>query len=164
MQAPRKHTIKEKGAALRLRLSDRWSHFREEMRHPRRLVVMDPETLKEKLSLQLTGTNLFVGIGTAIIVLILITGMLIAFTPLHNLIPGYINDRAVEQSYENARTIDSLEQVIHSQQLYIEDIQAIIDGRPLDTLTHTKANAGDKEMPYRHTQADTLLLKEMGAR
>ena len=51
--------MNEKGAAMRLRLSSKWQDFRERMRHKHRLVVMDTDTLQEKFSMELTGTNLF---------------------------------------------------------------------------------------------------------
>ena len=82
--------IKEKGAALRLRLSDKWQDFRERMHHKHRFVVMDTDTFKETFSIELTGTNVFTYVGISIIVLLIIASLIIAFTPLRGIIPGYI--------------------------------------------------------------------------
>ena len=45
MDNPEQNSIKEKGAALRLRLSDKWQDFRERMHHKHRFVVMGPNSL-----------------------------------------------------------------------------------------------------------------------
>lgn len=52
--------------------------FRELMRHKHKFVVMDTNTFTEKFSFQLSGTNLFVGVGIAAIVLVALTTLLIA--------------------------------------------------------------------------------------
>ena len=64
------------------------------IKHKHRFVVMDTDTFKEKLSFQLSGVNLFVAVGATIIVLILLTTVLIAFTPMREWIPGYKIGRA----------------------------------------------------------------------
>ena len=104
--------MNEKGAAMRLRLSSKWQDFRERMRHKHRLVVMDTDTLQEKFSMELTGTNLFTYVGIFVIVMIILTSLLIAFTPLRNLVPGYIKPELKEETARNAQIIDSLEVII----------------------------------------------------
>ena len=76
--------IKEKGAAMRLRLSSKWQDFRERMRHKHRLVVLDTETFQEKFSMELTGVNIFTYAGITVIVLIVLTSLLIAFAGGHH--------------------------------------------------------------------------------
>ncbi len=63
------------------------------IKHKHRFVVLDTDTYKEKFSFQLSGANLFVTLGITMIVLIMLTTVLIAFTPLRELIPGYTNNR-----------------------------------------------------------------------
>ena len=98
MDSERSNAIKEKGAALRLRLSDKWQDLRERMHHKHRFVVIDTDTFQEKFSIELTGVNLFTYAGISIIVLIVLTSLLIAFTPLRALVPGYIKPELKEQS------------------------------------------------------------------
>lgn len=116
-------SIKEKGAALRLRLSDNWQNFSERMHHKHRLVLMDTDTFKEKFSMELTGVNVFTAVGISAIVLIVLTTVLIAFTPLRGLIPGYVSNEQREEIVRNAQTIDSLEVVINQHEQYIATIQ-----------------------------------------
>ena len=112
MDSQRLNTIKEKGAALRLRLSNNWQDFRERMHHKHRLVLMDTDTFKEKFSMELTGVNIFTYVGISVIALLLLSMLLIAFTPLHNLVPGYIKPEQREEIARSAQTIDSLERII----------------------------------------------------
>ena len=54
---------------------------------------MDTDTYKEKWSVELSATNLFVWGGISIIILIVLTSLIIAFTPLRELIPGYTSNK-----------------------------------------------------------------------
>jgi len=56
-----------------------------------RLVIMHDETLEERLTFRLTRLNVFIASGLLIIILIILTTILIAFTPLREYIPGYTN-------------------------------------------------------------------------
>lgn len=136
--------------------------FRELMRHKHKFVVMDTNTFSEKFSFQLSGTNLFVGVGIAAIVLVALTTLLIAFTPLRELIPGYTNARAVQQTYDNAQRVDSLEARLEQQEWMLRTMRAVLRGEDLgreadslrrDTLAALPAVA----KAYRRSKEDSLL-------
>ena len=154
--------IKEKGAAMRLRLSSNWQDFRERLRHKHRLSVMDTDTLQERFSMELTGLNLFTYVGVSVIVLIVITSLLIAFTPMRNLVPGYIKPELKEETVRNAQIIDSLEVIIAQHEQHIGIIQDVLNGKEFHTETDTAARSvEDEEVVYRHTRADSLLRQEI---
>ena len=152
----------KKGAAMRLRLSAKWQDFQERMRHKHRLVVLDTDTLQEKFSMEVTGLNLFTYVGISVIVLIILTSLLIAFTPLRNLVPGYIKPELKEEVIRSAQTIDSLEVIIDQHEQHIAIIQDVLNGKEFrtekDTVTQTVT---DEEVVYRHTRADSLLRQEI---
>ena len=136
------------------------------IKHKHRFVVMDTDTFKEKFSFQLSGTNLFVTVGITVILLILLTTVLIAFTPLREWIPGYTNEAMVEQAYNNARKIDSLEAKVSEQEWLVGTIQAILSGKDLgaeaDTLRgDTTATLEQIARVYRRSVEDSLLRKEV---
>lgn len=139
--------------------------IKDVMKNRHRFVVMDEDTYKEKFSFQLTGMNLFVTIGIAIIVLILLTALLIAFTPLRELIPGYSNTRMTKQTYQNALVIDSLEQKLANQEQQLADIKAIMMGKNPDDLRHDTARSGNDSAAtpsttasdYHRSKDDSLL-------
>ena len=154
--------MNEKGAAMRLRLSSKWQDFRERMRHKHRLVVMDTDTLQEKFSMELTGTNLFTYVGIFVIVMIILTSLLIAFTPLRNLVPGYIKPELKEETARNAQIIDSLDVIIDQHEQHIAIIQDILGGKEFRTAKDTSTRVvNDQEVVYRHTKADSLLRQEI---
>lgn len=155
-------SLKAKGAAMRLRLFSKWQNFRERMRHKRRIVVLDTETFKEHFSLELSASNVFVVVGASVIVLIVLTTLLIIFTPLRGMVPGYVNPEMVEQTYRNAQTIDSLEHIIDAQNHMIANIQDIIDGKEISSLDiPTSDSLSDEEIVFTHTQADKDLRREI---
>jgi hypothetical protein len=165
MDSQRLNTIKEKGAALRLRLSNNWQDFRERMYHKHRLVLMDTDTFKEKFSMELTGVNIFTYVGISVIALLLLSMLLIAFTPLHNLVPGYIKPEQREEIARSAQTIDSLERIIEDHDQMIAAIQAVVSGKPLTEEQQQQAQQIEEEaIQYKHSKADSLLRKEIEAK
>ena len=162
MDSDSSNRMKEKGAAMRLRLSDKWQDFHERMRHKHRLVVLDTDTLQEKFSMELTGLNLFTYVGISVIVLIILTSLLIAFTPLRNLVPGYIKPELKEETVRNAQIIDSLEVIIDQHEQHIAIIQDVLNGKEFRVEKDTSEQiVTDEEIVYRHTRADSLLRKEI---
>ena len=93
------------------------------------MAVLDTDTYKEKISFQLSGVNIFVFLGVTSLVLIFLTALLLAFTPLRELIPGYSNTGMVEQTYENARVIDSLETELKRQEVEISKAQMPLNAK-----------------------------------
>lgn len=162
MDSDSQKSIKEKGAAMRLRLSSKWRDFRERMCHKHRLVVLDTDTFQEKFSVELTGVNIFTYVGITVILLIVLTSLLIAFTPLHNLVPGYIKPELREESIRNAQIIDSLEVVIGQHEQHIAIIQDVIGGKDYHSIKDTATYIDDdEEIVYRHTRADSLLRQDI---
>ena len=132
------------------------------IKHKHRFVVMDTDTFKEKFSFQLSGINLFVTIGITIIVLILLTTILIAFTPLREYIPGYTNNEMVEQTYANARKVDSIEEMLAEQEWLVATVQAVLRGEAVneefDSLrADSTATLSQLALVYRHSVEDSLL-------
>ena len=128
-----------------------------------RFVVMDTETFKEKFSFQLSGINLFVTIGITIIVLILLTTILIAFTPMREWIPGYTNTAAVEQTYANAKKLDSLQVQLENQEWMVATLQAVLRGETLGEMPQLDSSASLQQVTsvYRRSKEDSLLRLEV---
>ena len=64
--------------------------IKKDLGHKQRFVIIDSETFRERWSFQLSAKNLFVAVGLSVIVLVVLTTILIAFTPLREYIPGYM--------------------------------------------------------------------------
>lgn len=146
-------------------IKERWSGIREELHMKHRLVILDDTTLREKWSFRLSGTNLFVAIGLSVIILIALTTVLIAFTPLREFIPGYTRSELVEQTYRNAYLADSLEQVLNQQEIQLENIKLIISGKQMPGeefyKKHTDTSQKVQDVNYTHSEADSVLREEI---
>lgn len=131
-----------------------------------RLVIMNDETFEEKVSLKLTKLNVMVVVGTIIILLIIGTAYIIAFTPLKEFIPGFSNLNIQNDIYELSIRADSLENNLHQKDLYIHNIKNVIEGKlvnaidePIkdeDTLKKMNPNYKDK-----NSYEDSLFRVEM---
>lgn len=170
-----KDTNIAKGVARRLRLLrsklQRWhkevtnkaKNLKVKLQRKQRLVVMDAETYRERWSYRLSAQNLFVGIGIVVIILMVLIFLLIAFTPLHNLIPGYTNGEMIEQTYRNMNTLDSLETKVNNQEQMMAVLSSMVAGEEMgeqvveDTVTQQKVSG----KPDRRNKADSLLRDEI---
>lgn len=165
MDDSNRNAIKEKGAAMRLRLSNKWQDFRERMHHKHRFVVMDTDTFKETFSVELTGVNVFTYVGITVIVFLVLASLLIAFTPLRGLVPGYVKPELREEVIRNAQIVDSLEVVIDQHEQHIKIIQDVINGKTIANEVSAPADVVDeKDIVYRHSSADSLLRKDIEQR
>ncbi len=154
-----------------MRIKEWWAKLRSKpvtdvIKHKHRFVVMDTDTFKEKFSFQLSGVNLFVTVGITVIVLILLTTVLIAFTPLREWIPGYTDNAMIEQTYANARKIDSLETQLSEQEWLVNTIQAVLSGKELgDDADNVRSDSTSTlqqlAVVYRRSHDDTLLREEV---
>ena len=154
-----------------MKIKEWWAKLRSKpvtdvIKHKHRFVVMDTDTFKEKFSFQLSGINLFVTIGITVIVFILLTTVLIAFTPLREWIPGYTDNAMVEQTYANARKIDSLETLLSEQEWMVGTIQAVLSGKEMgheadSLLADTSSTLQQMAAVYRRSEEDSLLRLEV---
>lgn len=138
--------------------------LREVIKHKHRFVVMDQNTYKEKLSFQLSGINIFVTVGISMIVLVVLTTLLIAFTPLRELIPGYTSTKLVEQSFKNEQMIDSLIHVLDTQEWMLSNMQDVLEGKQMpgeESVHHQDSAKTHQNIQYTHSKEDSLLRKEM---
>ncbi len=107
------------------------SGFLKKLHHKYRLVIMNHDTLEEKLNISLTRFNVFILGGTMAIFLVVATIYLIAFTPLKEYIPGYADFNTRQVLRELSLRADSLENNLRQKDLYIMNIRNIVEGRDL---------------------------------
>ncbi len=63
--------------------------FAKKLLHKYRLVILNEDTFEERFAIKLTRLNVFVITSISSILLIMLTILLIAFTPLREYIPRY---------------------------------------------------------------------------
>lgn len=100
-----------------------------------KLTIVNENTLEEVVGLRVSKLNGLSVLLSVLTVLFLIAACIIAFTPLRNYLPGYMNSEVRSQIVANALRVDSLQTMLHQQNLYIMNIQDIFSGQvPIDSV------------------------------
>ncbi len=92
------------------------------------LQLVNEDTFEERFSLRLTRLNVFVWVSLTAIVLIVLTTVLIAFTPIREYIPGYSSQALERQDADLYFKSDSLQQLLSYQSEYVSNIQKVLIG------------------------------------
>ena len=103
--------------------------FKQKLINKYRLVILNEDTFEEKLSFNLTRLNVFI-FGTLFSVVIIVsTIFLIAFTNLREYIPGYSSTELKKDATQLVYKVDSLNQVLEVNNLYIEKVKELLTGK-----------------------------------
>ena len=132
-----------------------------------RLVVMNDETYEEKASFNLRPLNVFVTLGLSIILLVILTTFLIAFTALREYIPGYADLKTQRRVFNLVLRTDSMEKALAARDLYMTNIRNIIDGTAgIDSGNATLGDPAKYDTIHRlrKSQEDSLLRLEIESR
>lgn len=141
-----------------------WKYLLRRIRDKYRLVLLNEETLEERISFKLSRLNVFVAIGLMSIILVFITTYIIAFTPLKEYIPGYTDVTLQRRIYELQLRSDSVAFAMRTQEKYLESLKKVLGGdipdeREMAAVDTAKirnyANIKDKRSPE-----DSLLRTE----
>ena len=127
-----------------------------------KLTVINENTLEEIVGIHVSKLNGLSVLLSAVTVIFLIASLIIAFTPLRNYLPGYMNTEVREQVVMNALRADSLQQMLERQRMYVMNIQDIIGGvvkvdsvHSIDSLTMVRS-----EELMERTQAEDDFRKQ----
>ena len=96
--------------------------------HKYRLVILNESTFEEKISFKLSRLNVFVTGTLCVLVLIGLTTLLIAFTPLREYIPGYSSTQLKRQATELTYKTDSLVNILNYTNRYLDNIRMVLRG------------------------------------
>jgi murein DD-endopeptidase MepM/ murein hydrolase activator NlpD len=96
-----------------------------------RLIIRNDATHQDKLALLLSPKNVFVVGVTAAVVLIMLTAMLIAFTPLRVYVPGYTTPDEYRLYKRMAHRVDSLNNLFQINQQYYDNLEHILNNKPM---------------------------------
>ena len=135
-----------------------WKNFKFKYK----LTITNEDTLEEIVGIHVSKLNGVSVLLSAVTVIFLITAVIIAFTPLKNYLPGYMNKEVREQVVTNALRADSLQWLMERQRMYIMNIQDIVSGsvkadsvHSIDSLTVVRS-----EELMERTQAEDEFRKQ----
>ncbi len=137
--------------------------FTKKLLHKYRLVILNEDTFEERLTFKLSRLNVFVVVGLSALVLIVLTTLLIAYTPLREYVPGHSSAALRKQAITLVYKTDSLERVIDENTRYFKSIQQVLLGDSLpqkvlhkDTIKHV-ANMNSDTLNLAPSKADSIL-------
>ncbi len=104
------------------------SKLKDKLTFKYRFVVLNEDTFEERFSFKLNRLNAFVYGGLFSIFLIALTTALIAFTPLKEYIQGYSSTDLKKDALSFVYKVDSLEQELSVNNLYIHNLQKVLTG------------------------------------
>ena len=132
-----------------------------------RLVIKNDTTHQDKLSFRLSPMNVFVVGVTSALVLIFLTIILIAFTPLRVYVPGYTRPSELRKYQLVASKVDSLEQKVKVNQQYIDNFYNVIHGKTFpvepevsENRTSESRREATEEEKARIAQANDILQRD----
>tara|TARA_A100001035_G_scaffold126470_1_gene99515 strand:- start:597 stop:1463 length:867 start_codon:yes stop_codon:yes gene_type:complete len=133
--------------------------FLKRWRFRYRFVILNSESFEEYLSFNISKLNLFVLLCVAIAFLMVSTVVVIAYSPLKEYIPGYTTTEIRRQVVALNLLSDSLNNELSNQEIYLENIKNIIEGRDVDTSIKTLvfSNIIQDSVAFDKTPEDSML-------
>lgn len=104
------------------------SKLKDKLTFKYRFVVLSEDTFEERFSFKLNRLTVFVYGGLFSILLVLATFIFIIFTPLKEYIQGYSSTELKKDATNLVYKVDSLNQALAVNDLYIENIQQVLKG------------------------------------
>jgi murein DD-endopeptidase MepM/ murein hydrolase activator NlpD len=140
------------------------SGFLKRLRHKYRLIIYNDNTFEEVFWIRLNRLNAFIALGLLSFLLILLTTVLIAYTPLREFIPGYPTGETVQMIRMNSLMVDSLENEIYLRDVYMDNLKALINGeepRKIDRKAIIDSLKNYKNIDLKPTNDDSLFRKQV---
>lgn len=104
-----------------------WQKIRKNWKNKYRLIIRNENSGHDSISLLLSPRNIFVVVTTSAVLLIILTAVLIAFTPLRVYVPGYTSPDEYRKYRATARKVDSIEFLLAQNQQYIDNFYRILN-------------------------------------
>ncbi len=133
--------------------------FLERLRHNYRLIIMNNETFEEVGSYRLSLLNVYVIVSLVVVLVAIIVGALIVFTPLRTYVPGYGDVTKQEELMRLNKELDELQKIVNAQQAYNDNIRRILVG---EVLENAEENMSVAEIPMDSVaEIDPIIEDEM---
>lgn len=127
-----------------------------------RLIIYNDSTIQTVWSIKLTPIKVLTLGGLGAILLITLTSVIIAYTPLRENIPGYPNAKVRQQIIVNYMRVDSLENEIKIRDQYFEQIRTIFQGEvPLEEEQPTDSGGKTYQVKFNSFNADSAFKEEL---
>jgi len=130
--------------------------------HKYRFVIMTDSSFEEKLSVKLSRINVITSIGILVSFCFFSTMLLIAYTPLSEYVPGKSSIEVQKSLIELNIKTDSLEVILLNRNIYLENINKIINGEELVTPENSEQIA-NTQISFEKSKEDSLFRVQVEA-
>lgn len=96
-------------------------------RNKYRLAMLEDRTLREVFHIRMSGLGMFTFLTVVFIVLIALLSVLIVYTPIRNILPGY-SESIRHQLVDQSARIDSMQTTLVLQRQYLDAIKQLTAG------------------------------------
>lgn len=139
-------------------------HILKKLTHKYRMVLINDSTFEEVGFIRLTRLNTIVVAAVMVILFIGIIYVLIAYTPIRDMIPGYPDAKMSHNIRQNAMKLDSLEYELAIRDQYFENMKLIISGeQPDNYLNDTSGIVNRNEISFIRSANDSILREQVEA-
>ncbi len=138
--------------------------LKEKLTYKYRFVVLNEDTFEERFSFKLNRLNAFVYGGIFSVLLIALTFLLIIYTPLKEYIQGYSSTELKKDATNLVYKVDSLNQALAVNDLYIENIQQVLKGeikRVIFNKDSVLQQLSIKKIDFAPTAVDSAFREEV---
>lgn len=130
----------------------------QRMRNKYRLVISNAETYEEIWGMRLSRLNFLVVLGTFFLFVLLLSWLVISFTPIREFVPGYTDSAITQRVVNNALRADSLAREVDLWSSYLDNLRIVLSGgTPENYLLSQDSVLTSKEVHFTRSEEDSLL-------
>lgn len=134
----------------------------EKLKNRYRLIIYNDSTYQTVWSTKLTRINVFAIGGIGGLILIFFTLLIIAYTPIRGLIPGYPSGEIREMIVNNSLLTDSLEQQLIIRDNYFNIIKTLIEGEiPQEPDFVADTNIPSNDLSFNRYNHDSIFKQKI---
>ena len=111
-----------------------WNRLRKNWSVKHQLIIRNETTHHDSFTFLLSPRNIFVTVMVSAVVLVSLTAVIIAFTPLRYYIPGYTTPDEHRKYKETAEKMTNLQAQYDRNETYIQHLLQVLDENSLDTM------------------------------
>lgn len=129
-----------------------------------RIAVIDDESHRFLYAVHGTKWKLLASMGLSLFALVVVLSILIIYTPIRRLIPGYPSAQTRHLAAQNARKVDSLEREMWLWSLQFSNAQRILSGQEplkMDSLLQNRSALSDFSASDLYHYEDSLLREKI---
>jgi len=127
-----------------------------------RLIIYNDSTIQTVWSIKLTPIKVLTLGSLGAILLILLTTVIIAYTPLRENIPGYPSTKVRQQIIYNYILVDSLENEIKNRDNYFAKIKILFEGGvPVEESSVTDTGLKTYDVKFKNSNADSMFQDKL---